>query len=210
MELDSDGVLTISGTGDMEEWDYCEAPWYSYRDSILRVVIEDGVTNIADYSFYNTAVADVSIGNDVTSIGVYAFNSCSDLTEISIPEGVTSIGSSSFRDCSFLTRVEIPGSVTEIGEWAFACTSRMESYSVDSSSVSYCSPDGVLYDYDMTQLIAYPAQKEDTSYSVADSVTQLGVYAFYASKTLNRSVCPMGCSKSVPAHFAPVKTLRKS
>jgi len=39
--VESTGTLTISGTGDMSN-----SPWYSYRSSIKKVVINNGVTSI--------------------------------------------------------------------------------------------------------------------------------------------------------------------
>lgn len=63
--LDSDGVLTIRGSGKMYSNLVC-APWYSQRESIRSVVIEQAVT----------------------SIGYRAFYGCSSLTSITIPEGV--------------------------------------------------------------------------------------------------------------------------
>ena len=47
------------------------------------------------------------IGEDVTSIGNYAFNNCSSLTSVTIPNSVTNIGSNAFKGCSSLTTVTI-------------------------------------------------------------------------------------------------------
>lgn len=73
--LDSEGVLTISGTGEMT--DYTEetpAPWIEYMDSIQVVMIEEGVTSIGEYAFYNcTNLAAVELDNSVITIGGHAF-----------------------------------------------------------------------------------------------------------------------------------------
>ena len=49
-----DGTLTISGTGDMPDYEIHDnkAPWWIYQDKIEKVVIKDGVTNIGSYAFY--------------------------------------------------------------------------------------------------------------------------------------------------------------
>ena len=69
------------------------------------------------------------IPNSVTSIGDYAFLSCSGLTSVTIPNSVTSIGVNAFSGCSGLTSVTIPNSVTSIGENAFgSCSELLDVY----------------------------------------------------------------------------------
>ena len=55
----------------------------------------------------------------VTSLGTYAFKSCTSLTSVTIGNAVTSIGDGAFVYCSSLTSVTIPNSVTSIGGGAF-------------------------------------------------------------------------------------------
>ncbi|MCD7724134.1 MAG: leucine-rich repeat domain-containing protein [Clostridiales bacterium] len=84
--LDDDGVLTISGTGDMEDYSSGGAPWYSSCESITNVEIGDEITSIGSYAFYNcTALMSITIPNSVISIGSSAFNGCSALEEITLP-----------------------------------------------------------------------------------------------------------------------------
>jgi len=119
--LDDNGTLTISGTGDMENWGYPNpsgAPWKS--KSIKDIVIENGVTSIGNRAFYDcSSLTSITIPNSVTSIGNDAFEWCSSLTSITIPNSVTSIGNHAFDGCSSLTNITIPSSVTSIGNRAF-------------------------------------------------------------------------------------------
>ena len=69
----------------------------------------------------------------VTSIGDYAFRSCTGLTSVTIGNGVTSIGGYAFEDCSGLTSVTIGNSVTRIGYSAFyGCSGLKTVYNLSS------------------------------------------------------------------------------
>lgn len=58
-------------------------PWYDYRSSITKVIIQDGVTSIGDNAFYECSnLANVTIPDSVTSIGRRAFDNCSSLTDV--------------------------------------------------------------------------------------------------------------------------------
>ena len=105
--LDSEGTLTISGTGAMTDYSNdSKAPWYSRRSSIKSVIIESGVTSIGDRAFYYyTGLTSVTIGNSVTSIGNYAFYDCTGLTSVTIGNSVTSIGGYAFEGCTRLTEI---------------------------------------------------------------------------------------------------------
>ena len=112
----TDGVLTISGTGEMVNFSpYSSVPWYPYRSAIQSVVIGNGVTSIGDNAFiFCKSMTSVTIPNSVTSIGSWAFQGCSNLASVIIPNNVTNIGGVAFCECSSLTSIEIPNSVTKL------------------------------------------------------------------------------------------------
>ena len=81
--LDSDGVLTISGTGAMKEYDPYKAPWYGSSSRVKSAVIAEGVTSIGGKAFLDcTSLTSVTIPDSVTSIGVWAFCDCTSLTDV--------------------------------------------------------------------------------------------------------------------------------
>ena len=146
--LDTNGLLTIYGTGEMENFSQGGAPWYTYRTTTTAAEILDGVTTIGDAAFYafykleRIAMADsiVSIGYyafkdcrvlddvvlpaDLNRIGYYAFENCTSLTSIVIPDGVTSIGSNAFNGCTSLQSAVLPKNITSIKDWLFrGCSS---------------------------------------------------------------------------------------
>ena len=161
------GVLTISGEGDMENYNYENNPFYK-KSNIKTVIIKNGVTSIGDWVFYN----------------------CSSLTSITIPNSVTSIGNWVFRDCTSLTSVAIPTSVTSIGDGVFYCCESLTSIEVSNNNENYSSTDGVLFNKNKSELITYPAGKTDSEYAIPNSVTSIGSYAFFDCESLTSVTIP--------------------
>lgn len=129
--LDDEGVLTITGTGEMTS-----SPWSDYKDSIKSVVIGDGVTSIYNYAFRGCkGLTDASIPNSIKTIGDYSFSGCTGLTEITIPDGVTKIEERTFSGCSSMTDIIIPNSVTSIDECAFSGCTNLKSVTLPESLV---------------------------------------------------------------------------
>lgn len=114
-ELDSNGTLTISGSGQMynyydEEYGDLERPWEDYSDEIKSVVIEYGVRDIGINAFQHFVnLTDVSIPSSVTKIRSWAFYDCSSLSYIEIPASVKMIGHSTFEGCDALSEVYYRG-----------------------------------------------------------------------------------------------------
>ena len=114
--------LVIEGTGAMYDYAANNVPWDDYRKSIQAVSLSEEMTSIGDYAFSNcTKLAAIAIPESVTSIGYRAFYRCSKLATVTITEEsqLTSIGYAAFESCSNLTDITIPCGVTSIGEYAF-------------------------------------------------------------------------------------------
>lgn len=91
---------------------------------------------------------------------------------------VTSIADLAFRGCSSLTKLLIPISVTEIGNNSFSGCTSLENFGVVFGNSSFAVINGVLFNKAKTKLIKCPAGREETSYTVPSTVTELGNYAF--------------------------------
>lgn len=115
-------TLTISGSGLMTYYDNSTyySPWYSFRQSIEHLIIEEGVTVIG-YNAFNgcSALTSVSLPNSLLSIGKSAFRACSNLASIIIPNNVTDIEDMAFDGCMAFTSLTIPANVVRIGSSAF-------------------------------------------------------------------------------------------
>ena len=97
----SGGVLTLSGTGSTYSYNSSKtAPWYDSRESVLKVIVEEGIT----------------------SLGTQIFTGCTSLTEAVLPEGLEIISGNVFAKDTNLKIVTLPSTLTSIGKYAFAST----------------------------------------------------------------------------------------
>jgi len=63
---------------------------------------------------------------------------------------------------------------------------------VDSDNANYCSVNGILFNSDKTAIVCYPAGKSGSSYTIPDSVTSIGDYAFHGCSALASITIPDG------------------
>ncbi len=125
------GVLEITGKGQMAYWPWGYGqPWESYRSDIKTIVIGDGVTSIGLYAFNNcTNLTNITMPDSLTYIEQGVFEGCTSLTSVTIPNSVTRIDYYTFSRCTSLTSVTIPDSVAYIYPYAFeGCTSLTDVY----------------------------------------------------------------------------------
>lgn len=85
---------------------------------------DDGsVTSIGKYAFSScTGLTNITIPESVMSIGDYAFEGCTDLMSITISDSVMKIGKGAFFNCTALTSITIPNHIENIGDEAFRGT----------------------------------------------------------------------------------------
>lgn len=113
------GILTIRGSGSMDDYDQAAAPWYDYLNQIQTVRIEYGVTGIGNNAFYGCdGLKNVVIPDSVAAIGQWAFGLCESLTGIKLPGSVSVIRTGTFYG-SGLTGITLPEGVSLIDGWAF-------------------------------------------------------------------------------------------
>ena len=98
----ADGVLTITGTGDM--YDYAkdtDVPWYDVRGNIKTVSLPDAMTKIGQNAFYKcTAMTSINMPTSLTAIGEKAFAQDTKLAcEIILPASMTNIATRAFFNC---------------------------------------------------------------------------------------------------------------
>ena len=149
-----------------------ECPWYNSKNKIISVVINDGVTNIAEEAFSNCSrLTSVTIPKSVTTIGKRAFYNCQSLSSVEMESGVDIIDEEAFSRCSDLRSITIPKSVTTIGKRAFYNCQSLSSVEMKS---------GV----DIIGEEAFSRCSDLRRITIPESVTNIGTKAFYGCGSL--------------------------
>ncbi len=170
----SGNVLTISGEGDMYDYDDDRPEWA--EANVTDIIIEKGVTSIGDNAFeFMESVTSVTISEGVKSIGRSAFGG-TEINEIVLPESLKKIESYAFAWMP-IESVRIPKNVSIIESYAFSSHDFKE-YEVDRENSYYTSRDGVLFSKSGKILVSYPYGKEEKVYRVPDDVRIIEYDAF--------------------------------
>lgn len=219
----SGGVLTISGTGAMKDWEFYGnnvSPWEESKDQITRVVIKSGVTSIGNNAFSSCFyLTDISMPDTVTRIGREAIYAClnltsldisrvktfdagalcnSGLTEVAIPSGITELPGNLLSSCKKLTKVTLPEGITKIGVTVFGECESLASITLPRTVTSIGS-----YAFDDTAI---------RTIDIPNGVTEIGERAFGQCPNLTELVIPdsvvkigrnvvEGCSKLRSIHL---------
>lgn len=87
--------------------------------SISNVTMQDNLSTIGDYAFYKCAnLSKIEFGNNVTSIGEYCFCHCELLENIELPKSLKELKIGALLSLN-LKEITIPGNVTKIGSGCF-------------------------------------------------------------------------------------------
>ena len=173
-------ALTISGAGNMDDYNQCiwiassnkHRPWDDVDGDITKVVIENGVNGIGSYAFYSQSVTEISIPDSVTTLSKSAFCGCDELTEITLPGGISEISDYAFNECKALKKVTIGEGTAALGDYAFWNCEELTEISL---------PDSL-------QSIGRAAFSNCTALAeinIPESVCQIGSSAFYNTAWLN-------------------------
>ncbi len=132
-----------------------------------------------------------------TQTYIIKITKCNDIgeTNIIIPSlidecEVKIIGEDAIPWANKIETLYIPETITLIEDGAFNRSLNMEEISVNVNNNNYCSENGILFNKEKTEIIHYPAKKEDTSYQIPSSVTIIGDSCFYACGKLTNVNIP--------------------
>ena len=197
--LFTDGTLIISGTSLMDDWTHASrTPWADLRDSIVRVIVQPGVTSFGPYAFmYTPKLESVVLPEGITYIGAWAFCGCEKLTSINIPSTVRNIYGHAFQGCKGLKTIDMQSSkITTINYCTFNGCSKLETVTLPPT----------LQGFSESSFSDCFALRE---INIPDGVVTIGVRAFGSCRSLENLILPdsvttikngafQGCSKVNP------------
>ena len=224
-ELTMDGILTITGTGKIEDYSekgpWCEIP----QVSVKKAQIGDGITGIGRNAFSNCAeLSEIVFPTTVTVIEPYAFRGCTGLTSIAIPKSVTFIGGGAFSNCESLCNIHYGGTesdwnILDIGaenECLSSATIHYADYPpfgsgscgknltwvLDSNGILTIRGTGAMKDYSPQhengeEIAPWRSnlQSKILEITVEEGVTSIGSYAFYYCQN---------CSITLPSSISSI------
>ncbi|MDH6356998.1 leucine-rich repeat domain-containing protein [Parabacteroides sp. PF5-9] len=186
----ADGVLTISGTGRMKNFDVTmhsdNRPWGAHAKDITTVIVEEGVTRVSSPAFYR----------------------CENITSVSLPSTLTSIGGSAFYGCKSLPTITLPKSLTdfETGQiqtdqgtkeraGLFEQCTTLSEIKVEAGNAKYKAIDGILYEFfsNKWRLKAYPAGRSATKFTIPDNTPVIQTGAFASCQAIKEVILPASC-----------------
>lgn len=127
-----ESYVTNAATGETDS--RTTAPWKEYAKNIQTVSVGSGITQIGDYSFYNsTALKTATMANSVTSIGSSVFSNCSALKTCTLSTALKSISNNAFYYCTEMVNCSLPNSLTSIYSAAFYSCSSLTSINLGSN-----------------------------------------------------------------------------
>ena len=166
------GMLTISGTGAMADYDQTTAPWAFLSDQITRVVIGEGVTKVGNNAFSGcTALNDVFVKSDnVPTIGSNAFNASA---PIYVPQGMGAAYQQAWTDYA-----------NRIGEFMSCGAGAMAVYDTTTHTLTICGT-GAMADFASASDQPWASlQGQIQQVVVEGTITAIGTNAFASCSAL--------------------------
>lgn len=188
-----------------------ESTAFMGTSNLNSIVIPNGVTTIKENAFYLCSnLKNVSIPTSVKSIGrdAFDFSVCSKVNNgyyisncligadneingnFTIKDGTRLVADSAIKGNENLESITVPASVEIICDYALNFSSEsLKNITVANENKYFSSENGVLFNKSKTELLCYPYGKNETTYTVPNTVTKLAKASFSNCK-LNKLNLP--------------------
>lgn len=152
-----------------------------------KIVIPDGVVEIAPGAFSNSCIQEVVFPDSLRKLGMSAFSFCKRLERVDFGRGLKEIGdydnNNCFRGCSKITSLDIPEQVTFISPFAFQKCQQLKTLILHEGIE--CIEDSAFADSKI-ETVEFPA-----------SLKCIGTYAFLDTSQVVLNSIPAGLVSSI-------------
>lgn len=182
-KLDGNGLLTISGTGAMWDYDWGETPWFS--SGVKHIVVEKGVTRLGNNAFqvkdYN--VQSASLPEGLLEIGSWALPNLKQ-RDLRLPESLTTIRDKGLY-CASAETLYLPKNVRIIEEDGLGLMTP-ETIQVDPDNPYFKVENGALYTKDGSRLLLMSVNSGIREFVIPDRVISIDTGAFVNAYNLRK------------------------
>lgn len=183
-------TLTISGTGEMDDYGYSteeKAPWDDLYSEVEDIVFEEGITYIGKAAFYwFYRVESITLPDSLLKIGVEAFEGCFYLKDVVFGNNLIEIGEGAFSSTD-IESIHLPKTLKTLSGSAFSGSS-LKSVTIDSDNPYFTVVNNVIFNKDKTVLYIYPCGLENTSYIIPSTVKTIDQKAFAYAQLKNITI----------------------
>ena len=199
------GMLSVHGEGPMRDYSGEAPEWEQYKDQILAVHLDDGITSVSAYAFYNyLRLTEVRLPDSVEVIDVSAFDYDWELRTITIPASLEYVGSRAFYNtllwepedlifpegCEYIGdqafhsalksggTVSLPSTLKYLGSQSFT-NAFLSDFIVSADNEVYCSENHAIYTKDMKEMLMLaPDAMDMVEFHVPDGVERISSESF--------------------------------
>lgn len=199
------GLLSIHGEGPMRDYFDEDAEWAQYRDNILAVSLDDGITSVGSCAFYDFPVlTQVRLPDSVEVIDAYAFDYDIELRSITIPSSLRYVGERAFYNtllwepadlvfpegCEYIGDyafhsalksggiVSLPSTLEYLGSQSFT-NSYLSDFVISEDNGSFCVKEHAIYTKNMKEIrMLAPVTEGLTEFRIPDGVEKIPAECF--------------------------------
>jgi hypothetical protein len=170
-----------------------------YGSAITSITIPKSLLNIGDYAIgKNTSLTNILVdpaNPNYSLVNGWLYNSektklmaaTADkaVSNVVIPEGIKMVNGSVFGTWAKTVKtISIPASLENIDSYYIKDASSLIAINVHPENPNFSSVDGVLFSKDKSALLAYPALKPGTSYTIPNSVISMELFVLAKESNL--------------------------
>lgn len=229
------GTLSIYGEGPMRDYSAEPPEWEVHKDEILAVKLDEGITSVGAYAFFNyTNLAEITLPDSVAVIDTSAFDYDWSLRTITIPASLRYVGERAFYNtllwepenlifpegCEYIGdeafhsalksggTVSLPASLRHLGEQSFT-NAYLSDFVVAEGNETYCSENHAIYTKDKKQLLMLAPVSGLTEFSVPDGVERICAECFNVIQGVETVTIPASVTEIAEGAFFSTFDLRE-